>query len=625
MSTSSCRLSECLGLVLTLAFAIASAASAAEAAPDPTFYIGSPSLTNLWVDPVHGLDSRSGASRRQALRTISAAWSRIPATPRGSRGFRVRLVAGEYTEADFPLFWERRHGSLRAPITIESADGVDQAHLRGSLNFFDVAYLYLLGLDVSVAGDVLHCERCDHILLRRSTFTGGHRQAHETIKMNQSQYIYIEDSDIGEAYENAVDFVAVQHGHIVRNRIHDGDDWCMYLKGGSAYFRIEGNRIDHCGTGGFTAGQGSGFEYMVPPWLHYEAYAIQVVNNLITHTQGAGLGVNGGYDILFAYNTLYRVGRQSHVLEFVFGSRSCDGDAALPGRCAAHLALGGWGTTRLDASEPIPNRNVYAYNNVVYNPPDATSQWQHFAIHGPQLPDPGSHIPSPARTDTRLSIRGNLIANGPSNHPLGLDEDSGCQPSDASCNREQLLRENRINTTQPDLIAPEDGDLRPIPGGRVESIAGMPIPAFGSWGTFTPSVPPAELRNTVSVDFNRMTRNRHNAIGAFAAGDSARGRSPARSEIFGTVTGDDRAPLAGVTVELLLQRATGDWDSAHQTVTDRLGEYRFAGLKAADYRLRATPAGHSASYWPGVARLAQAWAIGLPPATSYLVDITPLD
>ena len=127
--------------------------------------------------------------------------------------------------------------------------------LQGYVNLFDVAYLYLIDLEVANQGDVLHCERCDHFLIRNSRFDGGDRAAHETIKINQSQHVYIEGSEIRGSYENAIDFVAVQYGHIVGNRIHAADDWCIYLKGGSAYFRIEGNEIYNCGTGGFTAGR----------------------------------------------------------------------------------------------------------------------------------------------------------------------------------------------------------------------------------------------------------------------------------------------------------------------------------------------------------------------------------
>jgi hypothetical protein len=32
-----------------------------------------------------------------------------------------------------------------------------------------------------------------------------------------------------------VDFVAVQHGHLRNNRVYDAQDWCIYVKGGSAY------------------------------------------------------------------------------------------------------------------------------------------------------------------------------------------------------------------------------------------------------------------------------------------------------------------------------------------------------------------------------------------------------
>ena len=51
----------------------------------------------------------------------------------------------------------------------------------------------------------------------------------------------------------------------------------------------------------------------------------QVYNNLIHDIDGAGCGVWGCYDCTFAYNTLVRVGRRSHVIEVKFGEHSCDG------------------------------------------------------------------------------------------------------------------------------------------------------------------------------------------------------------------------------------------------------------------------------------------------------------
>jgi len=100
---------------------------------------------------------------------------------------------------------------------------------------------------------------------------------------------------VSGAWNVAVDFVACQYGHLVGNRIHNAGDWACYLKGGSAYFRVEANEFYDAGNGGFSTGQGTGFEFMVSPWLHYEAYDIKAINNLIHDTAGAGLGVNGGY------------------------------------------------------------------------------------------------------------------------------------------------------------------------------------------------------------------------------------------------------------------------------------------------------------------------------------------
>jgi hypothetical protein len=44
---------------------------------------------------------------------------------------------------------------------------------------------------------------------------------------------------------------------------------------------------------------------MTAPWLQYEAYGIQVTNNVVTNTRQSALGVGGGYNILVAYNSVY--------------------------------------------------------------------------------------------------------------------------------------------------------------------------------------------------------------------------------------------------------------------------------------------------------------------------------
>jgi hypothetical protein len=482
--------------------------------------IGNPVLTDVWVDPVNGDDAHSGTSRNQSLRTISEAWNRIPqdTTLTGS-GYRLQLVAGDYPENNFPIYWESRYGTANFPIILRSADAPGSATLHGFVNVNDTHYLYLLDLTITNEGDVFHCEKCNHLLIRDSVMNGGSgHQAHETIKINQSQYIYIEGSNIFNTYENAIDFVAVQYGHITGNRLHDADDWCIYLKGGSAYFRVEGNEIYNCGTGGFSAGQGTGFNYMVSPWLHYEAYDIKFVNNIVHDTRGAGMGVNGGYNILLAYNTLYRVGENSHLIEVVFGVRGCD---EAPGKCAAYLAAGGWGTTAVGGEgEPIPDRNVFIYNNIVYNPSGYQSQWQHFAIMGPRIPSAGSNIPSPAVTDRNLQIRGNLIWNGDPSMPLGIEDPSlGCQDSNLTCNAAQLRRDNTINKVQPQLVEPASGDFHPIAGGNVFGVTTFPIPDFG-WGDAPspPTVPAGDLNNHVIQDRDGLPRQWPGIPGAYAGG-----------------------------------------------------------------------------------------------------------
>lgn len=68
---------------------------------------------------------------------------------------------------------------------------------------------------------------------------------------------------------------------------------------------------------------------------------------------GAGLSVFGGYNILMAHNTLYRVGQRSHLLELLYGSRSCDGDTLVGGNCATYPGLGGWGPTANGACSAV--------------------------------------------------------------------------------------------------------------------------------------------------------------------------------------------------------------------------------------------------------------------------------
>jgi hypothetical protein len=450
-------------LLLTLTLLLLTSAGAATAQADVDFYyavydVGDPVLVDVYVDPVSGDDASAGDSLPAALRTLSEAWNRIPTGAELTTGYRVHLLPGEYTADMIPVYWESRYGTYEHPIIIQGDTDQNFVTLRAPINLFDSRYVYFVGLTLTPGTDAFHCERCDHVLLYDMSIMGADPetyQAQETVKFNQSTHIYIERSRISGGWDNALDFVAVQHGHVIGNRIYNAGDWCFYTKGGSAYIHIERNGFALCGTGGFSAGQGTGFQYMVAPFLHYEAYYIRFINNLVNDTPGAAVGVQGGFNILIANNTFANVGARSHLLDVVYGSRSCDGQADDPTRerCAEYLAAGGWGNTLIADGENyvrIPNRHVYIYNNVFYNP-DTPSQYQHFTIFQPYTGESqtGTNVSVPTLADDDLRIAGNVIWNGAADHPLGIEYDAGCAAANPTCNEAQIRRDNEINAAPP--------------------------------------------------------------------------------------------------------------------------------------------------------------------------------
>jgi len=492
-----------------------------------SFSVTAPAGVELWVDPARGNDAATGTSRATPLRTLTAAWARVPAGAALTAPHTIRLLPGTYGEDAAPDWMDDRHGTASAALVITAADGPGTVTLP-ALDIHACSYLQLVNLTVvsggtaaSGGGNTLHVEACDHVLIDRCTVTGlGEREAYttpqETLKVNQCSYFTVQSSDISGAWNPAVDFVAVQYGSILRNRIHRAGDWGIYLKGGSAYLTIAGNEIYDCLNGGFTAGQGTGFEFMVSPWVHYEATDIKFVNNVVHDTEGAGMGVNGGYNILLAWNTLYRVGRRSHAIELVQGSRGCDGDTA---RCAALLAAGGWGTATpgYDAAQPVPNRNVYVFDNLLYNPPGYQSQWTQFALPGPRTTAAGSNIPSPACADDNVVVRGNLIWNGPADLPLGIGGDGeGGQPGNPTCTAALVRAQNAINTVRPVLVDPPAGDFRLTAGCDLSGAVTAAVPDFaGGDRPARPYAPPGDLSNAVRADITGSPRAAGDPPGAY--------------------------------------------------------------------------------------------------------------
>jgi PKD repeat protein len=470
---------------------------------------------DLWVDPLNGDDAHTGTSPADALRTFTAAWDQIPSGSSLQTGYRIRLVPGVYSEEAVPSggWLDDRHGTALAPIVIEGAGG--EVTLP-ALDLHDCHHLVLRNLTLrggAGGGNVLHLAACSNITVTRCRLLGeGDVEAYEgpqeVLKANQCRDLVIEDSEIAHAFGTALDLFAVEGAVIRRNRIHHALDWCAYVKGGSASIEFSANELWDGRAGGFAAGQGSGFEFLVPPRIHYEASEVRCVNNLIHDIEGAGLGVHGGYNVLFAYNTLYRVGSASHVIEAGYGQRSCDGDLE---SCRRLLSLGGWGTLDLDGFEGIPNRNVCIQNNLVLNPEGAASAWSHFSVAGPVNPPAGSNVPSPAYADEGLLISGNVIWNGPADHPLGL-EASRLDPV-------TVIAENWINTVHPLLGNPGAGDYS-VSRASLAGVTVAPLRSFpGNDLPVVPAEPQGNLTNTVLTDRDGRLRADQDLPGALVSDD----------------------------------------------------------------------------------------------------------
>lgn len=272
--------------------------------------------------------------------------------------------------------FENAHGTYQFPIILQSVTPGTVTFTR-DFNIYNCRYLYLLDLTFRTHGDSIHFETCHNILLR-NVDADGDMAAQETLKVNQCSMFFVESCTFTGAYENNLDYVAVQSGHVLNSRFARAGDWCVYVKGGSSYIRLHGNTISNCDTGGFTAGQGSGFEFSTPPYFYYEATDIKFTNNVISETVGACFGCNGCAYSLFAYNNCTRTGSRSHLIEVTAGGRNCDGNTAA---CTSRSNAGGWGPPSHienggnDGGEFIPCRHVYIFNNRLINPSGFQSQW----------------------------------------------------------------------------------------------------------------------------------------------------------------------------------------------------------------------------------------------------------
>ena len=417
----------------------------------------------------------------------------------------------------------------------------------------------------------MHPLRTHHLLIRNCEIFGGGTAAdpsrglaaaprsHEVLKVNQCQHVYVEDCQIHGAFDtadgaNAVDFVAVQYGHIVGCDIYDcPTNWCIYLKGGSAFFRVEGNRI-HDGRQGFSAGEGTTTQFLSRPWWHYEAYSIKLVSNLIYDITQTAVGVQGGYDITVAHNTLFNVGTAAQIFALGFGERNCT-DAG----CSARITEGAWDTTSGAHVQIIPNRSLYFYNNVVLIDP-AASGFNVFDISGdrpipagapPALRSnlrPGETTPM-LRADEDLRVAGNFVGIRGTSDRLGRDWPSmwaefvnthSARDADFIA---AFQRDNRndgalpqLNTTEADAAnflrptGPTSNVFAALAAGGATALPSAPTAYPSDFPPLPPGAAPSErpapwaTMHNVRLDFDRLCRDPLRPFpGASARGMPTRG------------------------------------------------------------------------------------------------------
>ncbi|MBP7686529.1 MAG: hypothetical protein KA765_01415, partial [Thermoflexales bacterium] len=185
-------------------------------AAEADYDIGNPTLTEIYVSPT-GDDANSGASPASPLRTLTAAWGQIPAGALTTTGYRINLLPGTYPcEPDEATNCvnqlTNRLGTYAYPVIIRALNGRGTVTLRGGLDIYGVAYVYLI--DITLAGggpipvnisgnNLLHLFNSDHVLVRGVTLAGPAcdndtcNNLQEVFKVNQAQYLYVEDSIMG--------------------------------------------------------------------------------------------------------------------------------------------------------------------------------------------------------------------------------------------------------------------------------------------------------------------------------------------------------------------------------------------------------------------------------------------
>jgi hypothetical protein len=346
-----------------------------------TFADGKTPAQTLWVQG----GAAVGGDGSQAQPFASLAEAALVATP----GTELRVVGEVESHSQITL-----KGTADAPIFISGAPG---AKLRGvssaALKLAASSYVVVQDLELYESPNhVLHFDFSDHLMLRRLHV---HRATTACLKGSQSSNIYVEDSDFHGAAElpggnpvsaQVLDWVGVNGGHILRNKLHDGPTILVMLKGGTSDLLVAYNEIyDQLGGNSSAAlhlGQWTDSAYFQPANADYEAARVVAFANLIRDVEGPPFAFQGCEDCAAVHNTMWNTtgGQLIRYLPGNVGSASSATVSLTRGsRFSGNIVVGGQAS---GASLNADGASIGAGNQIDHNvilKPGALNWWGEIA------------------------------------------------------------------------------------------------------------------------------------------------------------------------------------------------------------------------------------------------------
>ncbi len=269
---------------------------------------GAASATEYFV-ATNGNDANPG--------TIDQPWQHVAyGVQQLSAGDTLNVRAGVYDEH---LYIDTVNGEPGAYITIQSYDGDLAAVLTDYVDFYARQYMKLIGFEISGGTNTVHIEpgrklnpRSQYIYIQRCYVHDS--EGGDAIKVNQSDYIFIEDCEVVRGADQVIDFVWVNHSAVRRSYLHDFLDAGFYCKGGSLYDVVEDCVLSHAldsVTIAMRFGGTTDKRFRNPDSSYSSEYCV-FRNNVI---RDAERGANGTYETWYAYfynNTIHNCGSPNY-------------------------------------------------------------------------------------------------------------------------------------------------------------------------------------------------------------------------------------------------------------------------------------------------------------------------